>query len=245
MKRFSFLAILALSIVGITACVKQVPETEAPLTIRFQNSCQNQPIIYGQFNYANAAGNQYSIGLLKYFITNVVLVRDDNTELELKNYDLMDAFSTTNFSTVEAAAVPYGKYTKMRFYMGVDKVRNHSGAQDGDLDPIHNMIWTWATGYLFMKHEGNFINNNGDTVAMEFHLGTDPALPTVEIPIDLTMRDGVKRMTIGFDLNKMYNNPTIDFNTQPIRHSTSATDATWITQMKDNTNDAFTFINVD
>jgi hypothetical protein len=245
MKHISFFALFILSLGGITACKKQSASTEGPLTIQFQNSCQNQPIIYGQYNYTNAAGNRYAIKLLKYFVTNVVLVKDDNSEVALKNYDLMDAFNTNSFSTIENAAVPYGNYTKMRFYMGVDKDRNHSGAQDGDLDPIHNMIWTWATGYLFMKHEGTFINTNGDTVAMEFHLGTDPALPNVEIPISLNMQEGVKRMNIGFDLNKMYNNPIIDFNTQAIRHSTSATDATWITQMKDNTNDAFTFINVE
>lgn len=238
-------ALIALALFGLTACKKQIAVTEAPLSIRFKTTCQDQPIVYGQFNYVNGAGNQYSINLLKYFVTNVVLIREDSTEFPLKNYDLMDAFNTTNFSTIEAPAVPYGKYTRMRFYMGVDKDRNHSGAQDGDLDPIHNMIWTWATGYLFMKHEGNFINNNGDTVAMEFHLGTDAALPSVEIPIDLTMRDGVKRMTIGFDLNKMYNNPIINFNTQPIRHSTAANDAAWIAQMRANTDDAFTFVNVD
>ena len=238
-------ALIAMALFGLTACKKQIAVTEAPLSIRFQTICQDQPIVYGQFNYVNSAGNQYSINLLKYFVTNVVLIREDSTEFPLKNYDLMDAFNTTNFSTIEAPAVPYGKYTRMRFYMGVDKDRNHSGAQDGDLDPIHNMIWTWATGYLFMKHEGNFINNNGDTVAMEFHLGTDAALPSVEIPIDLTMRDGVKRMTIGFDLNKMYNNPTINFNTQPIRHSTAANDAAWIEQMRANTDDAFKFVNVD
>lgn len=243
MRRISLFLLVALTLGGLSACKKQVAPTEGPLTIKFQNICQDQYISYGQFNYANAAGNQYSINLLKYYVSNVVLIKEDGTEVALKNYDLIDAFNPTNYSTVEAASIPYGRYTKMRFFMGIDKVRNHSGAQDGDLDPVNNMIWTWATGYLFMKHEGNFINTNGDTVAMEFHLGTDAALPTVEIPINLTMQEGIERMNIQFDLNKMYNNPTINFNTQPIRHSTAADDTAWISQMKANTDDAFRFLN--
>lgn len=238
------LLFLGASLLLLASCKKQIAKNEGPLSIKFNNECNGQAITYGQLNYANAAGNQYSIKLLKYFVTNVVLVKDDNSEVKLNNYDLIDAFSPTNFSTVEASAIPYGHYKTMRFYLGIDKDRNHSGAQDGDLDPVYNMIWTWSTGYLFMKHEGNFVNTNGDTVAMEFHLGTDAALSAVEVPIDLTMREGVKKLNIAFDLNKMYNNPTIDFNTQPIRHSTDANDATWISQMKSNTDDAFRFVNV-
>ncbi|MGI9191389.1 MAG: MbnP family protein [Chitinophagaceae bacterium] len=243
MKSIAYLCLSA-GLLFMASCKKQIAKSEGPLSIKFNNECAGQPISYGQLNYANAAGNQYSIKLLKYYVSNVVLVKDDNSEVKLNNYDLMDAFSPAKFSTVEATAVPYGHYKIMRFYLGIDKDRNHSGAQDGDLDPLYNMIWTWSTGYLFMKHEGNFINTLGDTVAMEFHLGTDIALSSVEIPIDMTMRDGVKQLNIAFDLNKMYNNPTIDFNTQPIRHSTDANDATWIDQMKANTIDAFRFVNV-
>lgn len=242
MKRISFFAAIVLGIISISACKKQVAVSEGPLTIKFQNRCQDQYISYGQYNYANFAGNQYSINLLKYYVSNVVLIKEDGSEFALNNYDLIDAFNSTNYSTVEAAKVPFGNYTKMRFYLGIDKSRNHSGAQDGDLDPVNNMIWTWATGYLFLKHEGNFINTNGDTVALEYHLGTDAALPTVEIPINLKMQEGVGRMNIQFDLNNMYNNPSIDFNTQAIRHSTSANDSIWITQMKANVDDAFKFI---
>jgi hypothetical protein len=243
MKKILF-SVLALSL-AFASCkknTKQTDPTSGALSIRFSNEADGKPVVYNQFNYTNEAGNLYSISLLKYYVTNVVLVKDDNSEVKLGNYDLMDAFDLNNFSTVEAADIPFGDYTKLRFFLGVDKARNHSGAQDGDLDPIHNMIWTWSTGYLFMKHEGQFINNIGDTVDIQYHLGTDNALSTVEIPITLNMDKTSKKLNIQFDLNKMYNSPAIDFNSGNIHHSTLASDSVWITQMIANTADAFSFL---
>ena len=144
-----------LVLASVTSCKKNpAPATEGDLTIKFNTVADGKEVKAGVFDYVNAAGNRYSISLLKYYVTNVVLVADDNTEYKLNNYDLIDAFSPTLFSTIESKNVPFAKYTKMKFLLGIDKDRNHSGAQDGDLDPMHNMIWTWSTGYLFLKHEG-------------------------------------------------------------------------------------------
>jgi hypothetical protein len=243
MKKYLMsLAAMALFFGACKKNTKTPDATSGNLTIQFNTVAQGKPVEYGVFKYTNEAGNLYSISLLKYFITNVVLIKDDLTEVKLNNYDLMDAFNTSAFSTVVASDVPYANYTKLKFYLGVDPTRNHTGAQDGDLDPIHNMIWTWSTGYLFLKHEGKFINSSNDTVDIQYHLGTDRALSTVEIPITLNMDKTSKKMNIQFDLNNMYNSPVINFNTDNIIHSTDVADNAWIDQMTSNTVDAFTFI---
>lgn len=227
-----------------SACKKN-KKTEDPtsgnLSIVFHNTVDGQPVEYSTLKYTNTYGSKYSVSLLKYYVTNAVLVKDDNTEVKLGNYDLIDAFDLAHFGTVEAANIPFGNYTKLRFFLGVDKDRNHSGAQDGDLDPIHNMIWTWSTGYLFLKHEGQYIDNSGDTVVIQYHLGTDQALSTVEVPISLNMDKVSKKLHVQFDLNKMYNSPVIDFNADTIRHSTDASDIPWIADMVSNTVDAFSY----
>lgn len=239
------LAVIVLA-VAFTSCKKKTTPidevTKANVSIAFKNYISGQPVVKDQLIYTNTAGNLFSVSLLKYYVTNVVLVKSDNTEFALNNYDLIDAFDPSNFSTVEAKDVPNGNYTTLRFYFGVDKSRNHTGAQDGDLDPINNMIWTWSTGYLFFKHEGIFVNSTNDTTQMQYHLGTDDALSTVEIPITLGVDGKAKTLNIAFDLNNMYNNPVIDFNTKAIRHSTAADDTTWIQQMVLNTADAFSFM---
>ena len=52
-------------------------------------------------------------------------------------------------------------------------------------------------------------------------------------------------MNIIFDLNKMYNSPMLDFNLGNIYMSDGASDTKWISDMVNNTNDAFSFKNVE
>lgn len=242
-KSFLFFAAL----VFLFACKKNPSTTpeSADVLIKFSNKVGTQPVEYAKYNYTNAAGNVYSISLLKYYISNVVLTTDDNVEIKLNNYDLIDAFDTQHFSTISAGKLPNAVYKNIRFNLGIDSVRNHNGAQDGDLDPQYNMIWNWNTGYLFMKHEGKFINSLGDTTDLQFHLGTDLAYSTVSVPINMTVNGVNKTLHIDFDLNGMYDNPVIDFNNGNIHHSTLASDKAWINDMIINGQDAFKFAGVE
>jgi hypothetical protein len=179
---------------------------------------------------------------LKYFVTNAVLVQHDGTEYKLNNYDLIDEFDKEKFSTIEAGNIPGAHYTKLKFYVGLDKKRNHEGAQDGDLDPLYNMIWSWNTGYIFLKHEGQLITPTNDTVVMQYHIATDDALRQIEVPIDLTVEGNPIQLNLQFDLNKIYNAPKVDINTQPIMHS-GAGDRGIMNAVADNLSDAFIFVN--
>lgn len=232
-----------------TAACKQpkapepTPEKDhATVTIEFKNQVDGDSLKQGQIVHTNASGNPYSIDLLKYFVTNVVLVREDGFEFKLNNYDLINAFDPA-FSNVVAPEVPNGHYTSMKFMLGIDSLRNHTGAQDGDLDPVYNMIWTWSTGYIFFKHEGTFKDTSNTNQVLQFHLGTDKALSKLQIPIDLNVAGANKVMNIAFNLNKMYNSPAIDFNVNNIHMSDKAADGPWIANMVANTNDAFSFLN--
>ena len=55
---------------------------------------------------------------------------------------------------LELADIPNGEYTKVNYTIGVDAARNTEGAQDGALDLVNGMFWSWNTGYIFMKMEG-------------------------------------------------------------------------------------------
>ncbi len=212
------------------------------LSIQFHHKIDGQAIEKDKLIYTNEAGNLYSVNLLKYYISDVRLINDQGEEFKLNNYDLINAFdSTGNFSSIEANNVPYGKYISMRFALGIDSIRNHTGAQDGDLDPIHDMIWSWNIGYLFFKHEGFFINTNGDTVKMEYHLGTDVAYTNITVPIDMKINSNNKILNIDFNLNNMYKSPMVDFNAKPIMHSLDAADISIIYALKINALIAFSY----
>ncbi|MCC7029620.1 MAG: hypothetical protein IT257_04885 [Chitinophagaceae bacterium] len=239
--------LFASSVLFFFSCKKNtttIPES-GNVTIHFQNTVAGQPVEYGKYNYTNAAGNIYNVSMLKYYVSNVILTTDNNEDIKLGNYDLIDAFDTQNFSVISAGLLPNAVYKSIRFNLGIDSARNHNGAQDGDLDPAYNMIWNWNTGYLFMKHEGRFINTIGDTLDLQYHLGTDLAYSTVSVPINMTVSGSSKTLNLEFDLNSMYNSPVIDFNTGAIHHSTLASDKAWINDMIINAQDAFKFISAE
>jgi hypothetical protein len=239
MKQLLFL-LIGISMIGFS-CKKK--SKNGSVSIAFKNTVDGLPIEKDKLLYSNLAGNKYSVSLLKYYITNTVLVNEDGTEYKLNNYDLIDEFDKANFSTIEAGNIPGGHYTKLKFYVGLDKIRNHEGAQDGDLDPLYNMIWTWNTGYIFLKHEGQLITPTNDTVVMQYHIATDEALRKIELPIHLTVTGNPIQLNIQFDLNKIYNAPVVDINVQPIMHSTGASDKAILNAVADNYTDAFTFVN--
>lgn len=239
MKQLLFL-LIGISMIGFS-CKKK--SKNGSVSIAFKNTVDGLPIEKDKLLYSNLAGNKYSVSLLKYYITNTVLVKEDGTEYKLNNYDLIDEFDKANFSTIEAGNIPGGHYTKLKFYVGLDKIRNHEGAQDGDLDPLYNMIWTWNTGYIFLKHEGQLITPTNDTVVMQYHIATDEALRKIELPIHLTVTGNPIQLNLQFDLNKIYNSPVVDINVQPIMHSTGASDKAILNAVADNYTDAFTFVN--
>jgi hypothetical protein len=82
--------------------------------------------------------------------------------------------------------VPAGNYILMDFLIGVDSVRNFSGAQSGALDPKYGMIWSWSTGYIMAKMEGTSpaaVNTSG---IIAYHIagykGVHKVLRNVKLP---------------------------------------------------------------
>ncbi len=244
----SVLFIMLVASLFLGSCNKQKnPDPLSPtanVKIKFLNQADGVSIVQSSGTYTNSAGNQYTVDLLKYYVTNVILVKEDGTQVKLDNYDLINAFDD-NFSTVEATNIPNGTYKTMLFNLGIEKGRNHSGAQDGDLDPSYNMIWSWNTGYIFFKHEGNYINSSNVSKSLTLHLGTDDALALITVPISLEVTGKDKTMNVVFNLNKMYDEPKLDFNADDFHMSDQASDAKWIGEMKANSGNAFSFKNVE
>lgn len=224
-----------------------VTPTKANVTVKFANEVDDQAIELGSMKYTNAAGNMYQVDLLKYYVTNLILVKNDNTEVNLGNYDLIDA-SKLETCVVEGKDIMNGTYTKIKFNIGVPQNRNHTGAQDGDLDPVLGMIWDWNTGYVFFKHEGKYINSSSQTKNLAFHFATDRAFTSIEVPLttNLVINGADKKVYLKFNLNKLYTTPVnIDFNVDNSHQSSSSSDFPWIDNMKSNFEDVFSLDKIE
>ncbi|MBK7763892.1 MAG: hypothetical protein IPI46_11095 [Bacteroidetes bacterium] len=232
--------IAGLLIISVASCKKNTLATSGDVAISMNNVANGNPITLGALNNTNALGSTFSVDMLKYYVSKMVLVSDAGSDFEFNNYDLIDIADPTTL-TIQGSAIPNGHYSKLKFALGIDSLRNHTGAQEGDLDPLYGMIWTWSTGYIFFKHEGRFIKTDLTEDNLLFHLGTDRAYTMLEIPIDLKVEGANKKLIINFDVAKMYNSPALDFNVMNINQSTTAADFPWIDDMKANAIDAFSF----
>ena len=137
------------------------------LKIIFSNTANGKAIILRDSLYSNYFGEQYSISKLKYYISNITM-GDNGSNDNMGGYYLMNA--TTGDSSFELPLQP-GNYNSLEFLLGVDSIRNCSGAQTGALDPMNDMFWTWNSGYVMFKMEGNSPASTSDLQRIEHHVG--------------------------------------------------------------------------
>lgn len=213
------------------------------ITVKFANEAGGQPIVMGSGSYTNAAGNTYNVDLLKYFVSHFTLIKSDNSEHNFANYKLIDASDTSTCSfTLDSVA--NGSYKAVRFYIGVDSLKNHTLLNEGDLNPSNGMVWTWSSGYIFFKHEGRFVNDTGGNSDILYHYGLDAHLKTVDIPVSVfTVSADHKVLYLKFDLNTQYGTPNlISFSGgNNVHQSVETRDRIWLADMKANFSSAFTF----
>ena len=135
------------------------------ITIQFHHIANGKPLILSDSNYTNAFGEHYQVSRLKYYISNAGFA--ENNENNENNISLVDAAEN---DSIIVHAKP-GIYSALYFTLGVDSALNCSGAQDGALDPLNGMFWTWNSGYIFFKLEGYSSSSTADLQRIEHHVG--------------------------------------------------------------------------
>lgn len=156
-------ALLLSLFLGFTFCKKdakisQKPEANSPqnsgsLHLEFENVVDTIGLQFGT-NYVNQNGDTFQVTKFNYFISNIVIIKEDNsTFAEPESYHLIE-HSNPASSLIKLYNVPLGSYKSISFMLGVDSARNVSGAQSGALNQGSGMFWSWSTGYIMFKIEG-------------------------------------------------------------------------------------------
>lgn len=150
-----------------SSCKKEKAEPEfnnknlAPLSIEFDNIVGGQNLHLNTGSYTDAAGENYSITLLQYFISNIKLGKADGTIYTVPQDSSYFLIKEGDEDLSEALVnVPEGDYTSLTFTVGVDSLRSTMdiSRRTGVLDPSgsmdEGMYWGWNSGYIFFKMEG-------------------------------------------------------------------------------------------
>jgi hypothetical protein len=169
---------------------------------------KGEPIPFSSKYYSSLGGDTFTINNLKHYLSNITLTKMDGGKVNLGNYHLLDAqyAPSTQFTLNN---VPAGHYTGVEIALGVDSARNYAGIQEGALDPSWGMFWTWNTGYIFFRINGN--TTSGKSYA--YDVGGSEHL--VRIGMDLSsykVKSVQPKLGFEMEVNELFQNPdTINF----------------------------------
>lgn len=219
------IALALVLILLFTACEKKdtvPPVSENPvqkdlgkIAVDVSPAFGSEELQYSKY-YLNAAGDSVNVTRFAYYVSNVVFVKSDGSAFaEPESYHLLDhAGSATKGFTV--ANVPLGEYSSLSFLIGVDSLRNCSGAQSGDLDPAKGMFWTWNSGYIFLKMEGRAPRSAGNK-AYTYHIGgfkgVNKSMQKVSLSFNGSIlksaQGGLARVVLKADAAEIFKSPNI------------------------------------
>jgi len=164
--------IVILVAMSISSCKKKKDVTIEPPTlikIKINNVVNGSPLFLNTGIYINENGDTFSVTKYRYFISNISLAtKTGMTHYEQDSYHLVDQ-SIDSSRSIVIEGLPEGDYTSISFLIGVDSVKNVSGAQEGDLNPGTGMFWDWNSGYVMAMFEGTSPSSPENTLL--FHTG--------------------------------------------------------------------------
>ncbi|MFY9310927.1 MAG: MbnP family protein [Bacteroidia bacterium] len=240
-------------VAGFISCKKDPDPVEpvpVPVTgsviLNFENKFGDSALVLNTGTYITASNDTFSVSKFDYYISNIRLIKDDlSVYAESESYHLLKAGSPGSL-LLTLTGVPVGTYTGIEFMIGVDSLRNVSGAQTGALDPSNGMFWSWSTGYIMSKVEGSTVGGT----ELEFHIGgfkggnkvLKTVSPSFNAATAIVSETAVPHINISADLAEWFKTPTnIDFT---VTHGVSIPGAN-AKMLADNYADMFSVMGIE
>lgn len=172
-KYFTFLTLTLLTF--LSGCRdKEEKPAETVLKLKFSHSVAAQSLIINNLMYLNAAGNEYEVTEIMYFVSDIKLYHQDGRVIEPATWDDIHYNDTNLPETLEwtvGNSIPEGIYDSLTFTFGISAAKNQSFMFVNP--PEVNMAWPelLGGGYHYLMLNGWWKNTEGDRQPFNFHLG--------------------------------------------------------------------------
>lgn len=164
-KQFAFLLVI-LSVM-FSSCHK---EKTASFSLSFAFQVDDWALQRDMRKYVNAAGNQYEVNEVMFFISDISLYKSDGTVVtkDRIHYVDIDIPSTLDW---DLGVIPQGNYTAISFTFGLSDVQNRSNRFVNS--PECDMSWpeVMGGGYHYMKINGKWLADDGQVKPFNLHTG--------------------------------------------------------------------------
>lgn len=174
------------------------PAVHHPLMIRFRNCAGNRPLQLSGELYSNSFGESFSVQQFKYYVSAIRVTGEGGgdggsgreEEVLLKEAHLVDEGDSS--SLVVHLSTDLADIRRISFVVGVDSLANTGGVQGGDLDPMLGMFWTWNTGYVYARLEGESDSAHSPAHRFTWDIGgyKDPSNALRTVTLDVAAGSG-------------------------------------------------------
>jgi len=164
-----------LAAMAFTSCRKEKENViPAPLTgdlaVNVGYHVDGKQLYFDSLMYTNAAGNQYSVTKIHYYLSRFRLYKEGSVKYSLDTIIYVDAEQSMNFSFRN---VPAMTYDSMSFHIGLDEAQNKSNSLQATAENV-NMGWpdVMGGGYHFLKLEGHWMDSS-KKLGYAMHIGNN------------------------------------------------------------------------
>lgn len=151
MKNISKLFFAIFATVTIISCHKEDeigPNDKNSISIEFDNRIGDQKLVLGTTKAKNAAGEEFTVTKLNYFVSNIALKKENGEVVKFPDQYFLVRQSEANSLNITLKDVPAANYTGLTYTIGVDSLKSISDVSQrtGVLDPASygsdNMYWS-------------------------------------------------------------------------------------------------------
>lgn len=173
----------------------------ADLALEFRHFWKEKPLVFDEW-IERDGGEKLSITRLAYLVSLPGLEETTGEKIEQKNwFGFIDVQEKQNRLVLNG--LPPRSFSALEFSVGLDAATNHADpnryAPTHALSPVLNKLhWSWQGSYIFMAIEGRWRGADGKETGFSYHLGNDPMLMAVRVPLAL---DGKKAATFAVDFH--------------------------------------------
>lgn len=177
MKNIKFFLLIIIAILTFNFCKKEKKETPidtGKIRFIFTHLIDGKALQKDTMKYMNAAGNNYSVSEVKYFISDVTLYKTDGTKQLINQWEeihyIDEGISETKTWNVYDK-ITIGTYDSITFVFGITKEKNKSFMYVNP--PEVNMMWPdiLGGGYHYLMINGFWKNTLNQNEPYNFHMG--------------------------------------------------------------------------
>ena len=218
MKALSIFFLIACFAVN-TVCGMDDGSKPGKLVLVFRHMIGGEELVLGN-PFSNILGDTITVQKFKYYLSNFSITDDKGNQTILSpEYFLVD--EADPLSKTINLSVPNTSISSIQFLLGVDSIKNVSGVQEGALDPLKGMFWTWNSGYIMAKLEGSSPSSRAAGSIFTYHIGgfRSPMQTMRTITLSVPRNDN-SEIIVTADINQWFSNGfALRIGETPVCHS--------------------------